>query len=111
MIVDQSSSDGWRSLGVFPFGNETEHSVRLNDNTGEPWAEDPGGVRLMFDALQVVPEDADVEPEEPDTETPDSETDESGGLIGGCSSAPSPASSSLWVSVDRRLCDAAPAPA
>lgn len=96
VIIDQSISDGWRSLGVFPFGKETEHSVRLNDNTGEPWAEDPGGVRLMFDALQVVPEDADVEPEEPDTETPDSETDESGGLIGGCSSAPSPASS-LWV--------------
>jgi MYXO-CTERM domain-containing protein len=93
VIIDQSSSDGWLSLGTFSFATETEHSVRLNDNTGEPWAEDPGGVRLMFDALQLVPEEIEPGSVSPGEETPDPEA--GGGLIGACSAA-SQRSAPLW---------------
>jgi len=55
VTIDQSSASGWRSLGVFSFDAGEGQEVRLDDNTGEPWAADPGGVKLAFDALRVVP--------------------------------------------------------
>jgi hypothetical protein len=51
VVVDQSVHDGWVSLGEFQFDAATDHTVRLNDNTGEsPDAE----VRIVYDALRVV---------------------------------------------------------
>lgn len=78
--IDQSSKDGFVSLGVFEFAKGGEQNVRLNDNTGEPYADDPGGTRLMFDAIKVIPEgqaqdDDDVEPVDPE--------------VGGCSTTTS----------------------
>lgn len=62
VLVDQSASEGWISLGVFPFDTGDGYQVRLDDNTGEPWADDPGGVKVMFDALRVDPPDATIDP-------------------------------------------------
>ncbi len=54
VVIDQAATDGWILLGSFSFDNDEGYQVRLHDNTGEAWAEDPGGTRLMFDALRVA---------------------------------------------------------
>ncbi len=87
IVVDQQSAEGWLSLGIFDWAEGAEQSVRLDDNTGEPWADDPGGVRLMFDALQVVPEGVDLEEEEEGKDVDEDDPDETGSLLGSCSSS------------------------
>ena len=100
VVVDQQSTKGWLSLGVYEFAAGADQSVRLDDNTGEPWADDPGGVRLLFDALQVVPEGVDFgeddenEDEDEDDDITDDDPDQTGDLIGGCSSSSS--GGSFW---------------
>ncbi len=51
--LDQSGVEGWGSVGVFAFDTSAGQGVRLDDNTGEPWEADPGGTKLVFDALGV----------------------------------------------------------
>ncbi len=75
--LDQSSVDGWQSLGVYSFDRTEGQGVRLDDNTGEPWLADPDGVKLMFDALSV---------EAVDVGDDDNIDKDSGGLF--CSLAP-----------------------
>jgi hypothetical protein len=50
-IVDQSALDGWRSLGEFSFTAGADQWVRLDDNTGEPLADD---ISIVCDALRVT---------------------------------------------------------
>jgi hypothetical protein len=50
--IDQSSVDGWISLGVYSFADEGSQSVRLDDNTGEDWELDRA---LVFDAIRLSP--------------------------------------------------------
>jgi hypothetical protein len=54
VVVDQSAAEGWLVLGSFTFETADGYQVRLGDNTGEEWAEEPGGKRIMFDALRVA---------------------------------------------------------
>lgn len=51
VALDQSASDGWVSLGEFQFDAETDHTVRLADNTGEPA---DGDVMIVYDAIRVT---------------------------------------------------------
>lgn len=50
--VNQSSIDGWTSLGEFNFAAGGSQSVRLDDNTGEDWEFDRA---LVFDAIRLTP--------------------------------------------------------
>ena len=50
--VDQSVASGWASLGRFDFEAGTEQWVRVDDNSGEPNADD---VRIVADAIRIVP--------------------------------------------------------
>lgn len=38
VVLDQSAADGWRSLGEHDFASGGGQSVRLDDNTGEPFS-------------------------------------------------------------------------
>ena len=51
IVVDQGAASGWAALGVFAFAAGGEQSLRLDDNTGEPFA---NMVRLTFDAVRVT---------------------------------------------------------
>lgn len=51
VLVDQSASDGWVSLGTYDFDAATDHQVRLDDNTGEANADE---IQIVFDALRVT---------------------------------------------------------
>ena len=90
VVVDQSATEGWISLGRFAFDAAEIYEVKLADNTGEPWAEEPGGVKVMYDALRVSPE-SESTPEEPTPEplpTPEGEGDD-GVTASFCSISPS----------------------
>lgn len=52
VTVDQSAENGWSRLGRFTFVAGEGQSVRLDDNTGEAFAD---RVRLAFDAIRVAP--------------------------------------------------------
>lgn len=54
VVIDQSSGNGWVELGTFDFAVGGAQSVRLDDNTGEPF--DAQRV-LVFDAVRVMPLD------------------------------------------------------
>jgi MYXO-CTERM domain-containing protein len=56
VTIDQSANAGWVSLGEFEFSAATDHTVRLDDNTGEP---DTSSVQLVYDALRVTRLDLD----------------------------------------------------
>ncbi len=94
VIVDQSSAEGWRSLGEFSFGTGEGHQVRIDDNTGEPLVADPGGVRLVFDALRV--EAIDVEDDVTDDPVDDEEDDSSSNVLGAFCALSSNGSSGAW---------------
>lgn len=65
VVIDQSTQQGWVSLGAFDFTQSFGQSVRVNDNTGE---RSSTGRRVLVDALRVVPNNAPVTP--PDDEEP-----------------------------------------
>jgi lysozyme len=50
-IVDQSAVDGWQEIGEYPFAAGGDQWVRLDDNTGEPLADD---ISIVCDALRVT---------------------------------------------------------
>jgi hypothetical protein len=76
VVADQSATDGWIALGSFSFDADEAYEVRLNDNTGEEWAEEPGGTRIMFDALRVSAKGGGSigNPTEPPGEPPEEST-------------------------------------
>jgi MYXO-CTERM domain-containing protein len=56
VVVDQASASGWVLLGELDFAAGGGQSVRLDDNTGEPFAQ----MRVLaFDALRVTPLDVE----------------------------------------------------
>ncbi|MCA9650027.1 MAG: glycoside hydrolase family 25 protein [Myxococcales bacterium] len=50
-LLDQAAADGWRLLTNVQFDAASDHWVRLDDNTGEPVAEEIG---IVYDALRVT---------------------------------------------------------
>lgn len=51
VVIDQSGSDGWTSLGEFGFAEATDHSIVLGDNTGENGDLD---IAIVFDAIRFT---------------------------------------------------------
>jgi GH25 family lysozyme M1 (1,4-beta-N-acetylmuramidase) len=54
VVVDQTATDGWQSLGEHELAAGGGQSVHLGDNTGEAEADE---VQLVFDAVRVTPID------------------------------------------------------
>jgi lysozyme len=81
--IDQTSSDGWTTLGEFEFAAGGSQSIRLNDNTGEP---NEGNTQLVFDAVQLTRlDDKDGDGDADGDGDGDGDDDEDGG--GGITSA------------------------
>lgn len=55
VTLDQSASDGWRSLGEHEFAAGGGQSLRLDDNTGEPFSLRR---QIVFDAIRLTRADA-----------------------------------------------------
>jgi GH25 family lysozyme M1 (1,4-beta-N-acetylmuramidase) len=55
VVIDQTASDGWQTLGDFDFKAGGDQWIHLSDNTGEPLA---GNTQLVFDAVRLTPADA-----------------------------------------------------
>jgi len=98
VMVDQSASSGWVSLGEFQFTADTDHSVRLDDNTGES---PDANVQLVYDAVRVTRVDLDPSDtgEPGESESNGGESDEGGngeaGTDGGDETDPSDTSSGI----------------
>jgi lysozyme len=56
VMVDQSANDGWVPLGEFEFDADSDHTLQLDDNTGDS---PDANVMLVFDAIRLVRLDAD----------------------------------------------------
>jgi GH25 family lysozyme M1 (1,4-beta-N-acetylmuramidase) len=89
VTIDQSANDGWVSLGEFQFDAATDHTVRLDDNTGDL---PDNNVMLVYDALRVTrldldPEGSSGDPEETEggSQTSDGEESSGGGGPGSAS--------------------------
>jgi lysozyme len=54
VLIDQTASDGWQTLGDFDFAAGDQQWVHLGDNTGEPLA---GNTQMVFDAVRLTPAD------------------------------------------------------
>ena len=52
VLVDQSSYDGWVSLGAFSFGVDEAYAIELADNTGESI---DGEISIVYDAVRITP--------------------------------------------------------
>ncbi|HEY1811868.1 MAG TPA: GH25 family lysozyme [Kofleriaceae bacterium] len=50
--VDQTTTNGWTTIGTFQFNAGGHQSIHLGDNTGEPSSD---AVQLVFDAIRVTP--------------------------------------------------------
>jgi len=51
VVVDQTSHDGWNPIGRFAFAAGGGQWLRLDDNTGEPYAD---RVSIAFDAIRLT---------------------------------------------------------
>lgn len=54
VMIDQTATDGWQTLGTFAFAAGGSQSVHLGDNTGEAAADN---VQIVFDAVQLMRDD------------------------------------------------------
>jgi MYXO-CTERM domain-containing protein len=52
VVLDQTASDGWQTIGEFDFSAGGHQSIHLGDNTGEPSADD---IQLVFDGVRITP--------------------------------------------------------
>jgi len=50
-VIDQGAVDGWNELGEFEFETGHAQSVRLDDNTGEPYET---STQIVYDALRLT---------------------------------------------------------
>jgi MYXO-CTERM domain-containing protein len=73
--VDQSQTDGWTFVGDYQFAAGGDQWVRLEDQTGEPYAD---RVMIVFDALRLTRLDPDPDGGVVD---PDAGTDTDAGVI------------------------------
>jgi lysozyme len=111
VALDQSAADGWRELGDFDFTTGDPASVRLDDNTGEPFS---SMVKLSFDAIRLTRLDAatgdgggggggDGEPLQPSTDDPAAEDS----LVGGCAAGGQPSTAVAALLAGLGICLAA----
>ncbi len=56
VVIDQSATTGYQSLGEFEFVAGEPFSVHLGDNTGETYVSS-AKIAIMFDAVRVTPAD------------------------------------------------------
>jgi uncharacterized protein (TIGR03382 family) len=89
-MVNQSTVDGWVSLGEFDFRAGGNQHVRINDNTGELHESD---TQLALDAVRVTR--LDIGEDEDDDDDTDDFEDDSEEVGGGCSTSGS--SSTPWL--------------
>lgn len=75
IVLDQSSAEGWHSLGVYEFAAGGEQELALFDNNAGMVAEEQ---HIVADAIRLTPSTEEPEPE------PEPKIDE-GGVDGGCS--------------------------
>ncbi|MBA2665001.1 MAG: peptidoglycan DD-metalloendopeptidase family protein [Bradymonadaceae bacterium] len=83
--LDQTSAEGWRTLGEYDFADGADQWVELYDNTGEPLS---AKLELMVDALRlsrIVPPTPDPDPEpdpdpDPDPVDPNPDVEPDAGL-------------------------------
>ena len=66
VVIDQTATNGWQTLGTFEFTAGGAQWVRAADNTGEPLA---GKVQLAFDAVRVTRVEAPIVEEPPPEDT------------------------------------------
>ncbi len=92
VLIDQAAVDGWQTLGTFSFAAGVAYRVRVDDNTGEPLADE---TRLQFDALRVAADDGTdptdpSNPNDPPADDPNNPDDGDDGddLAGGCQASP-----------------------
>lgn len=79
IVLDQSSADGWHSLGVYEFAAGGDQELALYDNSESQVAEEQ---RISADAIRLTPSLEEPEPQpEPEPDVDDS------GVIGGCSTS------------------------
>jgi uncharacterized protein (TIGR03382 family) len=83
VVIDQTATLGWQSLGTFDFEVGDGQSVRVGDNTGEPLADK---VQLAFDAVRLTRVDTDGDGDGSDMDGPHA-GDETGGCNAGGSSS------------------------
>ncbi|MEP6864138.1 MAG: GH25 family lysozyme [Deltaproteobacteria bacterium] len=54
VLIDQTASDGWQTLGDYDFAAGDQQWIHLSDNTGEPLA---SNTQMVFDAVRLTPAD------------------------------------------------------
>lgn len=93
VVIDQSATTGYQSLGEFDFVAGEPFSVHLGDNTGEAYVSD-AKIAIMFDSVRVTPLS-------PDDGGPDLNGggDGDAGMGGGCSTSGSSGGSLAFVLV------------
>ncbi|MEJ7734319.1 MAG: hypothetical protein WKG00_34630 [Polyangiaceae bacterium] len=102
VVIDQAAADGFVELGTFDFAASGSQRVHLGDNTGEA-----GGEKLVADALRVTPLDisgggggGEGAGGDPGGEGGDGVGHFSGGVEGGCATAPAmPRGESRWLAL------------
>jgi GH25 family lysozyme M1 (1,4-beta-N-acetylmuramidase) len=52
VVIDQTASDGWQTIGEFDFAAGGHQSIHLGDNTGEPSSDN---IQLVFDGVRITP--------------------------------------------------------
>ena len=68
-VIDQGETDGWNALGEFEFESGHAQSVRLDDNTGEPY---DALTQIVYDAIRLTR--LDDPGDDDDTAMPDDDT-------------------------------------
>lgn len=99
VVVDESSADGWQSLGVYQFAAGPGQSIALFDNAPGPVAEEQ---RIAVDAIRLTP--SSLEPGgggdgRGDGGGVEPEPDQVRVLDGGCSAGGGPAGGLGWLLV------------
>lgn len=93
VAIDQTTTDGWQSLGEFDFAAGSTQFVHVGDNTGEVLS---GQTQLVFDAVRLVRVgDPRVGPPDPDGGDLPLQTDTTDDDQAGCSASGSGAGLAL----------------
>lgn len=95
VVIDQTSNDGWQSLGEFVFVAGGDQSVHVGDNTGESGAED---IAMVLDAVRLTRLDGGGDDDDPTDEGGDDD-DANSDTSAGCSAGGAAGGSAtlVWV--------------
>jgi uncharacterized protein (TIGR03382 family) len=103
VVIDQSATTGFQSLGEFDFTADAPGSVHLGDNTGEAYISS-AKIAIMFDAVRVTPADGTGQGSDSDGDgIPDDDTMGGGCSTGGSTGAPFALVLVLGVVLRRRV--------